>query len=267
MMTKRLQPRFLRQIACLALFFGIDHSALANDILLPSPSPAPSSVSSPASAPASASVPAPASNPATSPSHSPLGTLLGNAFGSHATTVPAVGTLSSPPVPIGSSTAKSDDKLADLIAEKLAAEVARNPGNTGNPVKAKLQNITQHATELVMQAMGMLGIHYKRGGSTPDSGLDCSGMVRYVFKQALGRDLPRSAAEISQVGKNVQTTELQPGDLVFYNTMRRGFSHVGIYLGDNKFIHSPSVGGQVRIESMDLAYWKKRFDGARRMDN
>ncbi len=118
-----------------------------------------------------------------------------------------------------------------------------------------------------MQAMGMLGINYKRGGNSPDTGLDCSGMVRYVYKQVTGRELPRSALEISQVGKNIQTTELQPGDLVFYNTMRRTFSHVGIYLGDNKFIHSPSSGGQVRIESMELAYWKQRFNGARRMEH
>ena len=69
-----------------------------------------------------------------------------------------------------------------------------------------------------------------------------------------------------EVGKQVEKQELQPGDLVFYNTLKRGFSHVGIYLGDNKFIHSPSAGGQVRIESMDLGYWKSRFNGARRIE-
>jgi cell wall-associated NlpC family hydrolase len=133
------------------------------------------------------------------------------------------------------------------------------------PARAKLKEIGNRASELALHAIGMLGIHYKHGGTTPESGMDCSGMVRYVFKEAWGSVLPRSAAEISQVGEQVTTQNLQPGDLVFYNTMKRGFSHVGIYLGDNKFIHSPSVGGQVRIESMDLAYWKKRFNGARRM--
>ncbi len=118
-----------------------------------------------------------------------------------------------------------------------------------------------------MQAMGMLGIRYKRGGNSPETGMDCSGMVRHVFKQAWGSILPRSAVEISQVGQQVKPQDLQPGDLVFYNTLKRGFSHVGIYLGDNKFIHSPSAGGQVRIESMDMAYWKKRFNGARRMND
>jgi len=87
-----------------------------------------------------------------------------------------------------------------------------------------------------------------------------------VFKDALGAELPRTSAEISRVGEKIEQKDLQPGDLVFYNTLRRGFSHVGIYLGDNKFIHSPSAGGQVRIESMDLAYWKKRFNGARRIN-
>lgn len=117
-----------------------------------------------------------------------------------------------------------------------------------------------------MHAMGMLGIRYKHGGNTPESGLDCSGLVRYVFKQAWDTELPRTAEEISRVGTHVDTHELQPGDLVFYNTLRRGFSHVGIYLGDKKFIHAPSSGGQVRIESMDVGYWKSRFNGARRIE-
>lgn len=117
-----------------------------------------------------------------------------------------------------------------------------------------------------MQAIGMLGVYYKRGGNTPENGLDCSGLVRYVFQQAWGTDLPRTSEEISRVGHRVETQAMQPGDLVFYNTLKRGFSHVGIYLGDNKFIHSPSTGGQVRIESMDVSYWKNRFDGARRIE-
>lgn len=112
----------------------------------------------------------------------------------------------------------------------------------------------------------MLGTHYKYGGTSPENGMDCSGLVRYVFKEAWGTNLPRTAAEISHVGQQVSLQDLKPGDLVFYNTLRHGFSHVGIYLGDNKFIHSPSSGGKVRIESMDLAYWKRRFNGARRID-
>lgn len=125
---------------------------------------------------------------------------------------------------------------------------------------------TSHASELVIRAMGMIGIRYKYGGTAPENGLDCSGLVRYVFKDAWGADLPRTSEEMSRVGEKVDTKNLQPGDLVFYHTLRHAFSHVGIYLGDNKFIHAPSPGGQVRVESMDLSYWKKRFNGARRIN-
>jgi cell wall-associated NlpC family hydrolase len=134
---------------------------------------------------------------------------------------------------------------------------------------SKLQDMADHVTsktsDLAVEAMSMLGIKYRYGGNTPENGLDCSGLVQYVFKAALGTELPRTSAEISRVGEKVNSHDLQPGDLVFYNTLRRGFSHVGIYLGDSKFIHSPSTGGEVRIESMDIAYWKKRFSGARRI--
>jgi cell wall-associated NlpC family hydrolase len=91
--------------------------------------------------------------------------------------------------------------------------------------------------------------------------------VRLVFKTSSDTELPRTAKEISNSGDKIDTKDLKPGDLVFYNTLRKSFSHVGIYLGDNKFIHSPSAGGKVRIESMDINYWKKRFNGARRIND
>lgn len=112
----------------------------------------------------------------------------------------------------------------------------------------------------------MVGIRYRHGGTSPEHGLDCSGLVRYVFRQADGTELPRTSSEISRVGEKIEESELQPGDLVFFNTLKRAFSHVGIYLGDNKFIHAPSSGGVVRVESMELAYWKARFSGARRIN-
>ena len=152
---------------------------------------------------------------------------------------------------------------ADL---SLAAQP--DPASLKNPANlalSHLQNITNRASELATQALSMLGINYRYGGNSPDTGLDCSGLVRYVFKEALGTELPRTSLEIAHVGEKIKPADLQPGDLVFYNTLRRGFSHVGIYLGDGKFIHSPSSGGQVRIEDMDIAYWKKRFNGARRI--
>jgi len=127
------------------------------------------------------------------------------------------------------------------------------------------QQVADHAVDLVMRALSLLGVNYKRGGDSPQTGLDCSGLVTLVFRETLGLVLPRRSEEISRVGRTVQTNELQPGDLVFYNTLRRTFSHVGIYLGDGRFIHAPASGGNVRIESMDLPYWSKRFNGARRV--
>ncbi len=131
----------------------------------------------------------------------------------------------------------------------------------------KLHDFTDQASELTMRAMALIGIHYKYGGNSPENGMDCSGLVRYVFKEAWGTNLPRTSEEISRLGKRIATQDLQPGDLVFYNTLRHTFSHVGIYLGDNKFIHSPATGGKVRIESMNLSYWKNRFNGARRISD
>jgi cell wall-associated NlpC family hydrolase len=155
--------------------------------------------------------------------------------------------------------------LAVILGLSSSALGADAPTSEPNRAFAKLQEFTNRASELALSAMGMLGIRYKFGGTTPENGLDCSGLVRYVFKEVLGANLPRTSEEISRLGQRVDTKDLQPGDLVFYNTLRRGFSHVGIYLGDNKFIHSPSTGGEVRIESMDVGYWQKRFNGARRI--
>lgn len=145
------------------------------------------------------------------------------------------------------------------------------------PVHADDDAITQEATvkplsfvdrtsRLAIEALSLIGIHYKRGGNNPEHGLDCSGLVRYVFKESNGKELPRTSAEISKVGERVEKEDLQPGDLVFFKTLKHAFSHVGIYLGDNKFVHAPAAGGKVRIESMDLQYWKKRFNGARRIE-
>ena len=160
---------------------------------------------------------------------------------------------------------------ATLQATIFAASFGAGSALTAEPIHPspespnRLHQFSARASELSLQALNMLGIRYKRGGNAPESGLDCSGLVKYVFKEVLGMDLPRTSAELSNVGTPVEPSDLQPGDLVFYNTVRRSFSHVGIYLGDNKFIHAPASGGKVRIESMDVGYWKSRFNGARRL--
>lgn len=144
----------------------------------------------------------------------------------------------------------------------LAWETATPVSSGGLP---NFHHLTDRTSELAMRAMALVGIRYTLGGNSPEHGMDCSGLVQYVFKDAWGTLLPRTAVEISRVGERIDARELRPGDLVFYNTLKRAFSHVGIYLGDNKFIHSPSPGGEVRVERMDVAYWTKRFNGARRI--
>ncbi|MDI3489493.1 MAG: hypothetical protein PWP11_770 [Thauera sp.] len=121
------------------------------------------------------------------------------------------------------------------------------------------------AEQLVDQALEYLGVRYRFGGTSPTTGLDCSGLVLNVFRNAIGLDLPRTASEMAKLGDKIGRQELKPGDLVFFNTMRRTFSHVGIYLGDGKFVHAPSRGGKVRIETISSSYWSKRFNGARRL--
>jgi cell wall-associated NlpC family hydrolase len=119
--------------------------------------------------------------------------------------------------------------------------------------------------EVVVNALSLIGVPYRYGGNTAEQGLDCSGFVKLVYQQTTGLLLPRNASEMSKLGDAVQTDDLQPGDLVFYNTLRRANSHVGIYIGEGQFVHSPSRGGRVRVESMAGTYWKKRFDGAKRL--
>ena len=136
---------------------------------------------------------------------------------------------------------------------------------------AKLNNASallgNGATGLVNNSMGFLGMPYRLGGNgEQDGGIDCSGLVRTVYQRTLGKILPRRAADQAAATQSIAKDDLQPGDLVFFNTMQRAFSHVGIYVGNNQFIHSPRSGGVVRIENLDVSYWKSRFNGARRVD-
>jgi cell wall-associated NlpC family hydrolase len=128
-----------------------------------------------------------------------------------------------------------------------------------------LERYTNNAQDLILKGLELVGIKYRRGGTDPDSGLDCSGFVQAVFRDSIGKLLPRTAGEQSKVGEKVDRKELKPGDLVFFNTMRRAFSHVGIYLGDNHFVHSPRTGSEIRVEDMSSSYWVKRYNGARRV--
>ena len=127
------------------------------------------------------------------------------------------------------------------------------------------QNVSNKASELVVNAMGFLGVPYKRGGTSAETGFDCSGFVRAMYEQTVGLVLPRRAEQQAAATQTIDKSELKPGDLVFFNTLRRTFSHVGIYVGEGRFIHSPKPGAEVRVESMAMDYWQRRFDGARRV--
>jgi cell wall-associated NlpC family hydrolase len=119
--------------------------------------------------------------------------------------------------------------------------------------------------DVALYALSLSDTPYRYGGNTPESGFDCSGFVRHVFKHTLNMSLPRTSHEISRLGEAQKSTRLQPGDLVFYNTMHKNYSHVGIYLGEGKFVHSPRAGSSVRVENMNEDYWVTRYNGARRL--
>lgn len=135
----------------------------------------------------------------------------------------------------------------------------------GQHLQQTRESVGERASGLVLGAMSFLGVPYKFGGNSVETGFDCSGFVRAVFEQSVGKVLPRRAEEQAAAAQEIDRSELKPGDLVFFNTMQRAFSHVGIYVGDGKFIHSPRKGSYVRVEDMRKAYWQTRFNGARRV--
>jgi cell wall-associated NlpC family hydrolase len=146
-----------------------------------------------------------------------------------------------------------------------SARVPRLVESVSSSVQSAASEVLRSAQDVTDQALELIGVRYRFGGQTPENGLDCSGLVRYVFEQVTGVVLPRSAREQAKVGEQVERDALQPGDLVFFNTRRAAFSHVGIYLGDNEFVHAPRRKSSVRIANIDARYWKKRFNGARRL--
>jgi cell wall-associated NlpC family hydrolase len=123
----------------------------------------------------------------------------------------------------------------------------------------------EQMNELVMYAISLADTPYRYGGNSSGNGFDCSGFVGHVYRHSLDIALPRTSHDISRVGKPIGAGELQAGDLVFYNTQHASFSHVGVYIGDGKFVHSPKSGDRVRTEQMQLPYWRSRYDGARRI--
>ncbi len=160
----------------------------------------------------------------------------------------------------------AEDDVGRFMAEKgLLQRLDQVRQNVAGQVADKAGAVVDRASELVFNAMGFLGVPYRRGGNSADTGFDCSGFVKAMYEQTVGLILPRRANEQAAATQQIDKNELKPGDLVFFNTLRQAFSHVGIYVGDGKFIHSPKPGAQVRVEDMGSSYWARRFDGARRV--
>ena len=159
--------------------------------------------------------------------------------------------------------------LAALIAgaglPALAADNAADTATIGALETPAPNGYLERASELTLHALALIGVNYKWGSDSPEQGLDCSGLVTHVFQQVAGIVLPRNSQGMSKVGEKINKTELQPGDLVFFNTRRRPFSHVGIYIGDERFVHAPRRGREVEVSDMQGRYWKKRYNGARRV--
>jgi cell wall-associated NlpC family hydrolase len=170
-------------------------------------------------------------------------------------------------------TASAEPDAASAAALKLLADhgFAEPAPSVATPPPGEagvLGRVHDRAAEIAVAAMDFVGVRYRRGGDSAEAGFDCSGFTRHVFEMSLGLVLPRRADEQAAAPGlvAVRREDLQPGDLVFFNTLKRTFSHVGIYLGDNRFIHSPRPGKLVRTDDLSFAYWAKRFTGARRAE-
>jgi len=154
--------------------------------------------------------------------------------------------------------------LAILAALALAA-----CGTPGSRPEAPAGTITQpraaseKGNEIAFYALGLIDTGYRFGGKNPEAGLDCSGMVSYIYDRAVGLKVHGSAADIARRGRPIAREALRPGDLVFFNTRNRAYSHVGIYLGDDRFVHAPSTNGRVRIDALGDRYYAQRFEAAR----
>lgn len=121
----------------------------------------------------------------------------------------------------------------------------------------------QQRGDVVLTALSLLESNYRYGGSHPHSGFDCSGLVAYVFNHSARQSLPHNTAQIAQLSRKISKRQLKAGDFVFFNTLNRPYSHMGIYIGEGKFINAPSSGGRVRIDSLDNPYFAQRFESAR----
>lgn len=149
--------------------------------------------------------------------------------------------------------------LSLLLAACGSVPPAPEPAPAGTAARPS----SSRGLEVTLYALGLIDTGYRFGGKNPEAGLDCSGMVAHIFGQAAGIKVSGSAADIARAGRPVNRAELRPGDLVFFNTRNAPFTHVGIYIGDDRFVHAPSTNGRVRIDDLNARYYAQRFDAAR----
>lgn len=184
------------------------------------------------------------------------------------------------PVPmLTQSIVPANADALDAADSKTLASTHSNAGNENvekdlaksteaTEAQAVDQDVTDLRKALIGMAMKLRNIRYVRGGHDPATGFDCSGFVRYVFAHAIGLHLPRNSAAQFLAGLKVKRGDMEPGDLVFFRTHgKHRISHVGIYISDGRFIHSPTTGKSVEISSLDESYWSKRFAGAKRPES
>lgn len=149
------------------------------------------------------------------------------------------------------------------LATALAGCGSLPPSPPERPAERAAAPLSAKAQDVVLYAFSLIDTGYRFGGKNPEAGLDCSGMVSYIYGQAAGLKVSGSAADIARNGRPVPRQGLKPGDLVFFNTMNRSYSHVGIYIGDNRFVHAPATNGRIRIDSLGARYYAERFEAAR----
>lgn len=158
-------------------------------------------------------------------------------------------------------------RLCLSVTILLLCTACASPPHRPAPRYSASHSVSIHGThsDVVRDAKRLTGTPYRYGGESPRTGFDCSGFVRYVYRHATGLTLPRTTKAMSRSGRYIPRSKLRPGDLVFYNTQHRNYSHVGIYLGNNRFAHAPSSGKRVEISKMSDYYWRRHYCGARRI--
>jgi cell wall-associated NlpC family hydrolase len=166
-------------------------------------------------------------------------------------------------------------RLLALVAATLLAACGGRHGvrtppaghdvTRSRPAPSSPQQARDAANAVLFRAIALVGTPYRYGGNTPETGFDCSGLVAYVFLDAARRELPRTSAAMSRLdARKLSMRELRPGDLVFFRAHRR-ISHVGIYVGERRFVHAPNRGGTVRLDSLDGAWWREHFAWGKRV--